>query len=172
MAEAFAELTEALGDQCDEVELPSIFDKALDWQQAIQNAETAKNYGPLVEKYPGLISDGLKQRMETGRALPVVDYCMALEFQDILNSGLDQIFNRYDVILTPASAGPAPKGLETTGNPAFNAIWTYLGTPAITLPLLEVNGLPLGVQLVGPRRDDARLLRSARWLTDHLASMT
>ena len=46
----------------------------------------------------------------------------------------------------------------------FNALWTYLGMPCISLPLLEVDGLPLGVQLVGARGDDARLLRVAKWL--------
>jgi Asp-tRNA(Asn)/Glu-tRNA(Gln) amidotransferase A subunit family amidase len=51
-------------------------------------------------------------------------------------------------------------------------LWTFLGTPAISLPLLEAEGLPLGVQLVGPRRDDARLLRTARWLVEHLGEDT
>jgi Asp-tRNA(Asn)/Glu-tRNA(Gln) amidotransferase A subunit family amidase len=44
--------------------------------------------------------------------------------------------------------------------------------PAVSLPLLESDGLPLGVQLVGARRDDARLLRTARWLVGHLSGGT
>jgi Asp-tRNA(Asn)/Glu-tRNA(Gln) amidotransferase A subunit family amidase len=71
--------------------------------------------------------------------------------------------------LTPAAPGPAPKGLASTGNPIFCSLWTYLGLPAITLPLLEGNGLPMGVQLVGARRDDARLLRTARALVRELS---
>ena len=52
-----------------------------------------------------------------------------------------------------------------TGNPIFCSTWTLLGTPAVTLPLLEgPNGLPIGVQLIGRRGNDARLLRTARWL--------
>ena len=74
-------------------------------------------------------------------------------------------------IITAASAGPAPKSLETTGNPIFNAFWTYVGTPCITLPLLEADGMPLGVQLVGARRDDSRLLRNARLFERQLAEM-
>lgn len=170
MAEAFAELTAELGDLCEEVELPSIFDRSLEWQQVIQNGEMAKNYAALVDQHADVISDGLKRRMAEGRAYSAVEYSMALEFQEILNGGISEIFERYDMILTPASPGPAPKGLDTSGNPIFNAMWTYLGTPAVTIPMLEIDGMPLGVQLVGARRDDARLLRNARWLVEHLSS--
>jgi Asp-tRNA(Asn)/Glu-tRNA(Gln) amidotransferase A subunit family amidase len=48
----------------------------------------------------------------------------------------------------------------------MNGLWTYLGMPAVSLPLLEAKGLPVGVQLVGLRHDDGRLLRTARWLAD------
>ena len=75
------------------------------------------------------------------------------------------MFDEYDAILTPAAPGPAPRGLDSTGNPVFCSTWTYLGTPAVTLPLLQSeDGMPMGVQLVGRRGNDARLLRTARWL--------
>ncbi|MEI8144627.1 MAG: amidase family protein, partial [Alphaproteobacteria bacterium] len=73
-------------------------------------------------------------------------------------------------ILTPSSAGPAPRGLESTGDPIFNSFWTYMGTPAVSLPLLEADGLPIGVQIVGARRDDGRLLRTGRQLVEQLAA--
>ncbi|NNF91575.1 MAG: amidase, partial [Boseongicola sp.] len=76
-------------------------------------------------------------------------------------------FERCDAILCPAAPGPAPEGLEWTGDSIFNGLWTMVGTPAITLPLLtSESGLPMGVQLVGPRHADGRLLRTARWLYD------
>jgi Asp-tRNA(Asn)/Glu-tRNA(Gln) amidotransferase A subunit family amidase len=77
---------------------------------------------------------------------------------------LAPIFDRFDAILTPASAGPAPEGLGSTGSPAFNFLWTYLGMPAISLPLLEVQGFPLGVQLVGACGKDGLLLAAAKGL--------
>jgi Asp-tRNA(Asn)/Glu-tRNA(Gln) amidotransferase A subunit family amidase len=164
--EAFAELADALGEACDEVELPGIFAEGYAWQRKIQLADAAKGYGPLVDRAPDQMSGVLREQVEKGRAITAVDYNLAREFQSILNGGLDEIFERYDAILTPAAAGPAPKGLQSTGSPIFCALWTYLGVPAVTLPLLTVDGLPLGVQLVGRRGDDGRLLRTARWLIE------
>jgi Asp-tRNA(Asn)/Glu-tRNA(Gln) amidotransferase A subunit family amidase len=84
---------------------------------------------------------------------------------------IEPLFERYDALLTPATTGPAPHGLGSTGSPVFCTIWTLCGMPAVTLPLLQAgNGLPLGVQLVGQKGDDARLLRTARWLVETLRS--
>jgi Asp-tRNA(Asn)/Glu-tRNA(Gln) amidotransferase A subunit family amidase len=63
----------------------------------------------------------------------------------------------------------APRGFETTGDAAFNSPWTYLGVPCVSLPRLTVDGMPLGVQLVGGRGAEGRLLRTARWLDGFLA---
>jgi Asp-tRNA(Asn)/Glu-tRNA(Gln) amidotransferase A subunit family amidase len=88
----------------------------------------------------------------------------------MVNEALSEIFAHYDAILTPAAAGTAPRGLDSTGDPAFCTLWTFCGMPALNLPLMTgANGLPLGVQLVGPRMGDARLLRTARWLTGTLS---
>ena len=93
-----------------------------------------------------------------------------MDGREFLNDGLAGVFDRYDAIITPATVGEAPAGLGSTGSPIFNSLWTYCGTPAVTLPLLEgPNGLPVGVQLIGRRGDDARLLRTARWLVGRVA---
>jgi Asp-tRNA(Asn)/Glu-tRNA(Gln) amidotransferase A subunit family amidase len=86
-------------------------------------------------------------------------------------ASLDDLFmERYDAILTPAAPGVAPKGLDSTGDPRFCTLWTLLGMPALSLPLMQGPGeLPLGVQLVGRRGFDARLMRTARWLVAKLA---
>jgi len=96
-----------------------------------------------------------------------VDYNDAVDRIEATYRAFDEMFDRCDAILTAAAAGPAPLGLESTGSPAFCTLWTYAGMPAVTLPLLHAdNGMPMGIQLVGRRGDDARLLRSARWLVD------
>jgi Asp-tRNA(Asn)/Glu-tRNA(Gln) amidotransferase A subunit family amidase len=111
----------------------------------------------------------LRRLIERGRAYPAIDYTRALAGAAALNAMLDPVFDEYDAILTPAAPGEAPAA-DTTGNPVFCSLWTYLGTPAVTLPLLQgENGLPIGVQLVGRRGNDSRLLRTARWLADTIA---
>ena len=88
----------------------------------------------------------------------------------MLNAGVEELLARCDVILAPAAPGPAPEGLGATGSPIFNGLWTLCGMPAVTIPVLQAsNGLPMGVQLVGRRGDDGRLLRTARWLMEHIA---
>jgi Asp-tRNA(Asn)/Glu-tRNA(Gln) amidotransferase A subunit family amidase len=88
-----------------------------------------------------------------------------------LQAAFEELFTQeYDAILTPSATGPAPEGLGATGDPSFCSLWTLTGLPALSMPLLQAsNGLPVGVQLVGRRNFDARLLRTARWLTEQLA---
>ena len=167
--EAFAELAEFLGGQCEEVELPPPFDHAIDLHRTIMLADFAKNFRRFYEQ-KALLSDTLVEMIEEGRGILAADYNVAVDWIDVLNAGLAEIFMNFDAILTPATAGTAPEGLDSTGSPAFCTLWTLCGTPAITLPLMQGgNGLPLGVQLVGRRREDGRLLRTARWLADRVA---
>ena len=111
------------------------------------------------------LSPQLRGLIERGREVRAVDYQRALRNRAALIESFDELFTqRYDAVVTPAAPGTAPKG-TATGDPVFNALWTLCGMPALTLPLMKgENGLPLGVQLVGRRNFDARLLRTARWL--------
>jgi len=79
------------------------------------------------------------------------------------------IWERFDFLLAPSAKGEAPAGLGHTGDPLFNRFWTLLGTPCIALPFnTGPFGLPLSVQLVGPLRDDDRLVAWARWVEQRL----
>jgi Asp-tRNA(Asn)/Glu-tRNA(Gln) amidotransferase A subunit family amidase len=167
---AMRELVSMLGGQCFETALPDTFDRAEPMRRLINFAEMAKCYDPLERRGRDRMSDVLKAAMDEGKAALARDYIAALDWREVLNAGLDDIFDRCDAILTPATTGPAPAGLESTGTAIFNGLWTLCGTPAVTVPLFTAeNGLPMGVQLVGRRGDDARLLRTARWLTEHVA---
>jgi Asp-tRNA(Asn)/Glu-tRNA(Gln) amidotransferase A subunit family amidase len=169
MSEAFAELVEALGDAATEVEIGSSFDHAIDLHRTVMEVDMAHNLHRDAEKGGEQLSEALRTAIGRGREVPAVEYLRAVAGAGTLNAALDELFNEYDAILTPAAPGEAPRGLDYTGNPAFCSTWTYLGTPAITLPLMATGeGMPLGVQLVGRRGNDARLLRTARWLVKTL----
>lgn len=169
--EAFEELACALGAGCEPVEAPLLAD-VTEWQRIVQLAENAAYYGPLLDQHPDRLSPGLRTRLQTGSAVPVRDYIAAIAARNDAIARVGALFGRYTAILTPAAPGPAPLTSEgTTGSPIFNGLWTYLGMPAISLPLLEIDGLPLGVQLVGAPHDDGRLLRTARWLAGKLATL-
>ena len=172
LKEAFAELVEHLGDRVEEIELfPSAAD-AWEWHRTIMDAEMAANFDREWQQGRDQLSEPLRALLERGREVRALDYQRAIaQIQPIHESFLELFEQRYDAILTPAAPGAAPKGLASTGDPSFCTLWTLCGMPAISLPLFESeNGLPLGVQLVGPRQGDARLLRTARWLAARVAA--
>ena len=170
--EAFEELVATLGDRVEEVELVTPTEEVLEWQRAIGGAEIAINLGREWDTGRDKLSPALRARIQHGRDVLAMDYLKALAYIPELNASLTEMFEqRYDAILTPAAFGTAPKGLESTGDPAFCALWTLCGVPALSMPLMQgANGLPLGVQLVGARHRDGQLLRTARWLVGHLSS--
>jgi Asp-tRNA(Asn)/Glu-tRNA(Gln) amidotransferase A subunit family amidase len=163
--EAFAELVEHLGERVEEVALPEAFDQAHECHRTIYEADLAKSYEREYARGKEQLSARLKEMIERGQKILALDYQRALEQADALNVLLEGIYYRYDAIITPAAPGEAPMGLDATGNPTFCTIWTLTGVPALSLPLMQgSHGMPMGVQLVGARGDDARLLRTARWL--------
>lgn len=164
-AAAFEELTAHLGERVQEFALPDAIRAAWDWQRTIMETDIASNYALEYERGADQLSASLRGQIERGHRTLAIDYLAALAQVPRLNDGFAEIFDRYDALITPAAPGSAPHGLEHTGDPVFCTLWTLCGTPAITLPLLTGgNGLPIGVQLVGRRGDDARLLRTASWL--------
>jgi Asp-tRNA(Asn)/Glu-tRNA(Gln) amidotransferase A subunit family amidase len=165
---AFEELVPSLGDNCLEIDLPEQCASILDYQTIVQLAENAHHYGPLFDDHADGLSDGMLDRLKQGMGIAARDYLRALMARDVMNEIFEARYDGFDAILCPASPGPAPQGLERTGDPVFNGLWTYLGVPAISIPLFDADGLPFGLQLVGKRYDDGRLLRAARWLVSHL----
>lgn len=171
-AAGFRELVEALGGACDEFVLPGIYAEGPTAHRRIMQAEMAHNLRHYYDRGAERLAPQTRELIEQGRAITASDYLAALDWRGPLYAGLEEVFARYDAVITPATAGEAPQGLESTGSAAFNVLWSLLGVPAVTLPLLEgANGMPIGVQLVGQRHDDGRLLRTAGWLVDTLANL-
>jgi Asp-tRNA(Asn)/Glu-tRNA(Gln) amidotransferase A subunit family amidase len=165
--EAFAELVAHLGGDAGEVELPDIFNDAVALHRTIMEADLARSFEREYTRGKDKLSFILREMIERGQKVLAVDYNRAVSRIPVLNGALGKVFDWHDAILTPATTGEAPVGLESTGSPIFCTIWTLCGMPAISLPILQgSHGMPMGVQIVGPKGDDARLLRTARWLVN------
>ena len=138
------------------------------WHKTIMEAEMAANLDREWETGRDRLSTSLREQLARGREVRALDYQKALASVSRLRGEFDALFADFDAVLTPATAGTAPP-IDTTGDPSFCTLWTLLGLPSISLPLMTgPDGLPLGVQLVGRRAGDARLLRTARWLVDQV----
>lgn len=169
MTGAMEELAARLGEGAFALDLPGVFRESLAVRERINFAEMAKFYYRYERLGWDRLSDETRTAMEAGKAVMARDYIAALDWPVMLNAALDEIFDRCDAIVMPATPGPAPEGLGATGTAAYNAPWTFCGVPVVTLPLFEdTQGMPLGLQVIGRRGNDARLLRTARWLWESL----
>lgn len=168
--DAFEGLAEVLGDNIDDFNMTGTYETGWLWHQTLMSADNAFHYGGLWDKSGGDLHPLLGEGIERGRKVTATQYLAALEGRKKLLGLWDEMLEDYDAILTPAATGEAPAGLDSTGNPVFCSLWSLMGVPAVTLPLMVgENGLPIGVQLVGRYGDDARLLRTANWLVKQLA---
>jgi Asp-tRNA(Asn)/Glu-tRNA(Gln) amidotransferase A subunit family amidase len=165
--EAFAGLFKRLNGCAEEVTLPEMFGHAIDWHRTIMWADLAKSFAAEYDRGRDRLSPKLREMIESGQRTLAVDYSRALDRVEDLGMRFRDLLAGYDAVVTPATLGTAPRGLESTGSPAFCTLWTFLGVPAVTLPLLKgADGMPLGVQLVGAKGDDAGLLRTAGSLVE------
>jgi len=150
------------------------FDRAfhdiLDDHGAISTWEGTRNYADERLRNPGKVSRELMDgSMKRGLEIDLDRYVAAQRKATAFKAHVDSLFDRVDALLCPSAPGEAPAGVEWTGDPRFNSIWTLAGTPCVTLPAGTGRaGLPLGIQLVGLRHEDDRLLSTAAWVAAHL----
>ena len=144
---------------------PSYFKDIHKYHQIIHETDLANNFGLYYKKYKKKLSKYMQDAIAKGSKHSAKEYAEAIDFIKRSYDSYEEVFEDYHGVLTPSSPGVAPKGLKSTGTAEFNKVWSYLGTPCISLPLLQgENEMPLGVQLVGARYDDHRFLGVANWL--------
>ena len=144
---------------------PSYFKDIHKYHKIIHETDLANNFSIYYKKYKSKLSKYMQTAIANGNKYSSKEYAEAIDFKKQSYESYQEVFEDYHGILTPSSPGVAPKGLKSTGTAEFNKVWSYLGTPCISLPLLEgENNLPLGIQMIGDRYDDQRFLGVSRWL--------
>ena len=144
---------------------PSYFKDIHKYHQIIHETDLANNFSIYFTKFKKKLSKYMQDAILKGNKHSGKEYAEAIDFMKRSYESYQEVFEDYHGVLSPSSPGVAPKGLKSTGSAEFNKVWSYLGTPCISLPLLEgENNLPLGVQLIGDKFDDHRFLGVANWL--------
>lgn len=160
------------GAKVKQIDLPPDFAAVTQAQIDIMNYEI---YAALacerLQHYAGL-SDKLKQLLANAEQCDAPRYDAAQALVASYRGRLEEVFAGADVLLAPSAPGVAPAGLAATGDPVFCRMWTVLHLPAINLPCaLGPHGLPLGLQIIGRRGDDARALAVADWVQQRIATV-
>jgi Asp-tRNA(Asn)/Glu-tRNA(Gln) amidotransferase A subunit family amidase len=116
------------------------------------------------------LSRSALDRLATAEAMTLAEYGAAIALRQRNRETYAHLAVRCDAVITLAAPGAAPVGLGSTGNPVFNVPASMLGIPAVSLPLLSTDGLPLGLQIAGFGGEDARLFAVATAIRDLLAA--
>lgn len=162
--EDWVQLARAGGLVIDDLELPG-YRRLVDAQTTIQSFESACGLAAEWDEHRASLSPALVAALDAGRRIPVRRYEAARLLVARLRPPLVQSLGRYDAVLAPSTTGPPPLGLAFTGDPVFCRVWTLIGAPTLSLPLVwQPDGLPAGLQLVAPPEADETLLETAEEL--------
>ncbi len=152
----------ARGAAISEAELPPTFADVHRQHRVILQYELSRAHATRIRAERVDYLPGVAGLIEEGLAIPESAYEEARRHQARAVKEIAGIFGNADVALCPAAPGPAPD-LTTTGDPSFNSPWSHTGLPTVTFPMGAVDGMPLGIQLIGRRGDESRLFQVALW---------
>jgi aspartyl-tRNA(Asn)/glutamyl-tRNA(Gln) amidotransferase subunit A len=132
--------------------LPESFNNVLVWHRRINTAEAAAYHRATYLTRPEQYSPRIASLLDEGLGHSAVDLAEALIHRDELRNELARLMHQHEDLLgclvMPAALGPAP-GVDSTGDPAFNSPWSYIGWPSLTIPCgLSSDGLPVGMQFI------------------------
>jgi len=167
--EASAAMLARAGVEVEEVALPAAFDDFNELQSTVLRFEAYRTFAYERTVHADLLAPGTREELAAGSRIARRDYLDAKARIRACRGVIEEVFRRLDLLLAPSAPGEAPHGLESTGEPTFNRLWTGLLTPCLNLPgFTGPHGLPVGVQTVGARDDDHRLLRWSAWIAARL----
>jgi Asp-tRNA(Asn)/Glu-tRNA(Gln) amidotransferase A subunit family amidase len=149
-------------------DLEEQLDAGVDGALAIVAYEMQWPYGEYIARFGKRIGPRIRELVDRAHAMAPVDYENLLGNRRRIRDVVQQWLHSHDGFITLAASGPANVGLRHTGSRTFQIYASWLGLPAFTLPLMEVNGLPVGIQLLGFHGADAALCATANWMVREL----
>jgi aspartyl-tRNA(Asn)/glutamyl-tRNA(Gln) amidotransferase subunit A len=149
-------------------DLPSSFSEVANWQKFIMSVDAAEYHRESYTEHQEMYGREIGALVASGFQVSAVDYARALrqqkqfatEFQNALGT---------TIVVTPATTTTAPPSLKSTGDPAFNAPWSFAGVPTVTIPCgLDKQGMPCGLQFIASKLDEPGLLAVAERCEERL----
>lgn len=136
----------------------------------IQDFEAGLALGGDFMRHADAMSETLRRTLEAGRRIDPKDYDAARGKARRARRAATALFDEVDILIKPSAPGAAPRGLESTGSPIFNKLWTLTGNPCVNVPgMRNAAGLPLGVQVICRFGRDRLALSAAAWLEGLIA---
>jgi len=164
LTEEVIEKLAAAGAEVLSIEQLPGFDHVHAMHRRIMAAEAATYHRETYAASKAEYGPNLASLLEEGGAISMSDYHSALKAQRAFRHAADRALSQLDALITPATPGPAPAGLSSTGDPRFNSPWSFAGVPTVSFPFaLAASGLPLSLQLVGRSWSEQPLLTAAEW---------
>lgn len=162
--DAVVESLRADGAAIEEVTPPAAAGGVHDAGALVLRVEAAAYHAPTFAAHAASYRPRIRALVEAGLPVPAVDYVAAQQARARFREVMRPVFERFDALLMPVAPSPAPRGLDSTGDPVLCAPWSFGGFPAIALPSgLSESGLPLAIQLISGAHQEERLLDVARW---------
>jgi len=157
-----AERLEKAGARIEELELPARFGGLNEAQRTLMYGEGGPAFLPELLLHGSRLNEEFQDMAENRRGVTAAMMVEAYDLVAECAKNFEAMFARFDTVVTPSAPGEAPEGLHTTGDWTFNSMWTEMHMPCLAIPCTTgPKGLPVGVQLVGPRYTDARVLAVA-----------
>jgi Asp-tRNA(Asn)/Glu-tRNA(Gln) amidotransferase A subunit family amidase len=162
----------AAGAEIVEAELPESCAEVSAVQSRHSFFEAPRNHAAERYRHEAQLSLALREgRIAGGKKLTLDEFRAAWREADRMRAAAQEWAGGFDAILTLPAPGQAPRTLASTGDAIFNGMWTVLHMPCLTLPAgVGPDGLPVGIQLVGRRHADARLLDVGLWVESKLGA--
>jgi Asp-tRNA(Asn)/Glu-tRNA(Gln) amidotransferase A subunit family amidase len=164
-----ARASERAGASVRTLALPEIFAEAWHIHTTVQQFEAHQALAWEYRERYDEMAPLLRGRLDESRDIPPAEYDEAQAIAARGRASLAGIFEQVDVLLTYSAPGAPPKGLDSTGDPRLNRLWTLMGTPCVNVPACVAEGnLPVGVQVIAPFGEDGKALAAARFVEQAL----